>query len=113
MSALFFSIDNSLMTNETSLAVEILGCNIKKLRKQRNITQEQLAESIGKTAKYISLLERSLAFPSADTLDLIAKALYVPVFRLFVPDQFQSSEESQLPTSFLKRELFRIISEID
>lgn len=101
------------MTNETSRSVEILGCNIKKLRKQKSITQEQLAESIGKTAKYLSLLERSLAFPSADTLDSIAKALCVPVFRLFLPDQFQSSDDNKLPKSFLKKELIRIISEID
>lgn len=101
------------MTNETSLAVEILGCNIKKLRKQRNITQEQLAESVGVTVKYISLLERSLSFPSADTLDAIARALSVPVFKLFIPDVIQSKQLIKLPTSFLKNELIDIISKLD
>lgn len=101
------------MTNERSPVTEILGCNIKKTRKQRKMTQEKLAELSGVTVKYISLLERSLAFPSADTIDAIAKALSVPVFCLFVPDVVQSTDKMELPTNYLKSELVRIVLELD
>lgn len=37
---------------------KILGENIKKIRKLENISQEKLAEKIGKTPHFVSLIER-------------------------------------------------------
>ena len=34
---------------------KILGCNIKKIRKQRNLKQDELAELIGLEVKSLSL----------------------------------------------------------
>ena len=37
-----------------------IGSNIKKLRRERDITQEQLAEKIGTKKTYISRLEKKI-----------------------------------------------------
>ena len=54
---------------------KILGANIRKYRKQIGITQEQLAEKIGKSVNYIGMIERGEKVPSLKTFILIANAL--------------------------------------
>ena len=46
---------------------KILGANIRKYRKQIGITQEQLAEKIGKSVNYIGMIERGEKVPSLTT----------------------------------------------
>ena len=96
------------MASEKTSVVNILGGNIKKLRKERNLTQEELAEKIGLTVKYISHLERALSFPSADTIDKIASAFDVPAYRLFFTEKAEA-----IPRDVLKKELHKIIDELD
>ena len=48
--------------------VEKIGSNIEKLRRQRNLTQQELGECIGMTASAISNIECSRSMPSVDTL---------------------------------------------
>lgn len=43
--------------NNSNIA-KIIGRNIKQVRSLENISQEKLAEKIGKSAHFISLLER-------------------------------------------------------
>ena len=50
---------------------KILGANIRKYRKQIGITQEQLAEKIGKSVNYIGMIERGEKVPSLTTFVLI------------------------------------------
>lgn len=102
---------NFIMTNEKTHAKEILSANLKAIRKNKNMTQEELAEAAGLTVKYISHLERGLSFVSAEALDSLARALDVPVFRLFIPDEIKD-EVYFLPNSFLKNELHRLINDI-
>lgn len=47
---------------------EQIGSNIEKLRKQRNLTQQELGETIGMTASAISNIECNRSMPSVDTL---------------------------------------------
>ena len=54
---------------------KILGANIRKYRKQIGITQEQLAEKIGKSVNYIGMIERGEKVPSLTTFVLIANAI--------------------------------------
>lgn len=53
----------------------IIGQRIQRLRRQRGITQEQLAEKLGVTVGYISQLERGVTKISLDTLGRICAAL--------------------------------------
>lgn len=96
------------MANIESTVLAVFSKNIKYIRKEKGLTQEQLAEQSELTVKYISHLERGLSFPSADSLDRIANALGVPVYRLFFPEE----QETVIPKDVLKKELHRIIDEM-
>ncbi len=61
-----------------------LGQKIQKLRKERKITQEKLAEIVGIDPKNISRIELGINYPTAENLCGIAKALGVDVYELFV-----------------------------
>ena len=60
-----------------------LGQRIASLRKTRRLTQEQLAEAIGCSVEFISLVERGVNAPSVAGLERFAKALKVNVKELF------------------------------
>ena len=62
---------------------KILGCNIKKIRKQRNLKQDELAELIGLEVKSLSLIETGNGFASAKTLSNLVSVLQIPVSELF------------------------------
>lgn len=66
--------------------VEIVSSRIKTLRKDRGITQAQLAEKIDKTIEMISHLENCSAATKLTTLEDIAKALDVNIYELFIED---------------------------
>jgi transcriptional regulator with XRE-family HTH domain len=60
-----------------------LGQRIAALRKARKLTQEQLAEAIGCSVEFISLVERGVNAPSVAGLEKFAKVLKVEVRELF------------------------------
>ena len=49
-----------------------IGLRIKKAREAANITQEELAQAVGCTAKHIGAIERGLKTPRLDTFIIIA-----------------------------------------
>ena len=60
-----------------------LGRRIANLRKSRKLTQEQLAEAVGCSVEFISLVERGVNAPSVAGLEKFAKILKVEVRELF------------------------------
>jgi transcriptional regulator with XRE-family HTH domain len=60
-----------------------LGQRIAALRRTKKLTQEQLAEAVGCSVEFISLVERGINAPSVAGLDRFAKALEVEVKELF------------------------------
>ncbi len=60
-----------------------LGQQIASLRKARKLTQEQLAEAIGCSVEFISLVERGVNAPSVAGLEKFAKILKTEVKELF------------------------------
>ena len=60
-----------------------IGKNIKLARVKAKYTQEELAEEIGISARYISQLERGLAFGSANTIVSLCKTLNIDSNFLF------------------------------
>jgi transcriptional regulator with XRE-family HTH domain len=60
-----------------------LGQRIAKLRKARRLTQEQLAEAIGCSVEFISLVERGVNAPSVAGLEKFSKILKTEVKELF------------------------------
>jgi DNA-binding XRE family transcriptional regulator len=72
-----------LMRNIMSDLRNKFGKKLRRIRRDRDMTQEQLAEAIGVTLDFISRMERGLDAASFETLDKLAKALGVPVSELF------------------------------
>ena len=62
---------------------ECLSRNIKFYRKQKNLTQSQLAEKSNTSTNYIATIEIGKKYPSADTLEKIAKTLEIYAIDLF------------------------------
>lgn len=68
--------------NNSNIA-KIIGNNIKNIRNQEKISQERLAELIGKSAHFISLLERGESGLSVATLLDICRALNTDTNSIF------------------------------
>ena len=60
-----------------------LGTQLRRLRLERKLSQERLAERAGLHYKYIGRIELAKADPGADVLVRLARALDVPVGELF------------------------------
>jgi transcriptional regulator with XRE-family HTH domain len=56
--------------------------HLRAIRKERNLTQEELAEMIGKSTEHISFLERGERSPSFEVIIDLAQALNTPVSTL-------------------------------
>lgn len=61
-----------------------LGKRIATLRKARKLTQEQMAEALGCSVEFISLVERGVNAPSVAGLEKFAKVLKVEIKELFI-----------------------------
>lgn len=63
---------------------------IKRLRTEKGISREHLANTAGLNSSYLGMIERSLKCPTVDTLNKIAAALGIPLAELLtfeVPDE--------------------------
>ena len=63
---------------------EILQTNIKKYRKEKGLTQLQLAIKCSLSVDHISGIERGILNPSVKTIFKIAEALNVEVYKFFM-----------------------------
>ena len=67
------------------------GKRIRSLRKSIGLTQSDLAAKIGISLQHLSSIERSLAYPSFNSLEKMAHALLTTVADLFLVEPLQSS----------------------
>lgn len=72
----------------------LIGESIRQLRKQKNMTQEQLAELIGSDQKYISKIEIGKARPGLVTCLRIANAFQVSI-DCFLKDAIEISNKAE------------------
>lgn len=77
-------------------AKQLFGERVQALRKERRITQEQLAERLNKSVEHISYIERGERAPSFETILDIAEALEVSV-----PYLMNVTSQVDVSTSFL------------
>lgn len=90
--------------------------NLKRIRKSRKMTQEQLAENVGVDFRYISLLENAKNFPSCDLIEKIANAMNVNVSEFFIfedqitRDDLENRLKNLLP--FLDEEKLKLLIKI-
>lgn len=62
-----------------------IALNIKRLRSEKGLSQEKLAELADFHRTYISQLERCVTNISVDGLERVAHALDVDIMELFLP----------------------------
>lgn len=62
---------------------EILGRTIEKLRKSRNMTQEELAHKAGINVSYLAKIENGYVNTTVRYLIKLARGLKIPVKELF------------------------------
>jgi HTH-type transcriptional regulator/antitoxin HipB len=62
-------------TFENELKMDLIGQTIKQIRKERNLTQEQLGKLVGVKKAQISKIENSLTDARFDTIIKVFKAL--------------------------------------
>lgn len=77
-----------------------MGALIAKLRKERNMTQKELAAKLGVTDKAVSKWERSLSYPDVTLLLPLAEALGITASELLSGEQ-QTPEGEQAVQSAL------------
>ena len=71
---------------------DIFFDNLRRIRREKNITQEQLAEKCGTDTAYIGQIETKKRFPSLIFIEKIASALEIESYLLFSTKQKQISE---------------------
>ncbi|MGX5719838.1 helix-turn-helix domain-containing protein [Shinella zoogloeoides] len=64
-----------------------LGLRLKAIRKEKKLTQEDLAARIGRSVDAISNLERGKSLPSFSTIEQLCQALGIPLKTLFDFDE--------------------------
>ncbi|RIA46258.1 DNA-binding XRE family transcriptional regulator [Hephaestia caeni] len=62
---------------------EIMARNLRRLRHEEKLTQEDLADRAGLSSRYIGAIERADVSASIDVVGRIAKAIGVDVVELF------------------------------
>ena len=82
------------------------GEKIKRLRKAKNLTQEQLAEMIDIAPKNLSKIEVGTCFVSAETLENLIVALDTTTEEIFANDHIKLPNE-------LRAEIYKNLNKIN
>jgi transcriptional regulator with XRE-family HTH domain len=64
----------------------VIGDKLKTLRAQKNLSQGDVEKRTGLLRCYISRVENDHTVPSVGTLEKMARALEVPMYRLFTDE---------------------------
>ncbi|QEZ68022.1 XRE family transcriptional regulator [Paraclostridium bifermentans] len=86
-----------------------IGANIKKFRKEKGLTQKELAEKIGVSGAYIQQIENNKKNPSIKTLNKISSALGVTIQELIAGEKQQVEIIEKDITQFSTDELLKEI----
>lgn len=61
---------------------KIVGANIRRLRLERGLSQEEVAHRVGVVSSYFGQIERGLRNPTIAVVGRVADVLQVPLTRL-------------------------------
>jgi len=89
------------LSDVISQAKKLLALNIKILRKNVGFSQEKLAEITNLSAQTISDIEGCRTWVSDSTLEKLAIALNVDIFKLFMPQNEDNQKNTD--TSYYER----------
>lgn len=77
------------------LDLSYMGSIFKETRLAENMTQEELAERVGKTARYIQAIENEERSVSIDTLIRLVRALGISADTIAYPDRETDNGETE------------------
>ena len=81
---------------------DIVISNLKRFRKIRHITQEELAERCETDTSYIGQIETKKRFPSLALVEKIATALEIQAYQLYKPqEELHSFSMQELQTALI------------
>lgn len=86
-----------------------VGLRIRAIRKLRELTQDQLAERMGRSVDAISNLERGVSHPSFETLERLSETLEVPVKAFF---EFEGGADISAKRAALLEELSTVAAQL-
>ena len=90
----------------------VFGRRLKELRKQANLTQQELGKLVGVTKVSICCYENGTRTPTLDTLKDLADSLNTPLTYLLATDTFAVSEDNKTSTINLAKEEIEILKEL-
>lgn len=76
--------------------LKLFGKRLKKFRKTKGLTQEQLAEKAGLHHTFIGAVERGSKNPSLESIAKIAEALGISLRELFPPNRLSSEADNEV-----------------
>jgi len=103
-SFLGFYINNNIMGYLERLVVD----NIKRIRKEKGVSQEKLADACNTATSYIGLMEIYRNVPKLSTIERIAEALEVDPL-VFFRDENKTSLEQQSEIIEKKKKILYIL----
>lgn len=66
----------------------LFGFNLKRIRKQKNISQIELSEKVDLAFTFISDIENGKKWVSQETIEKLSKCLEVEVYQFFLPEDY-------------------------
>lgn len=89
---------------------QAIGRRLAELRRARGWTQEHLAERARRSAPYVARIEAGSRRPTVDVLAALARALDVPLWRLFTSARATLAEREWTEAG---SELARVAQQLD
>jgi transcriptional regulator with XRE-family HTH domain len=83
---IFFCEIGCMISNRNDDYLKALGKHIRKIRTQKELSQEELSDKIGTSPSQIGRIERGVINPTVSTLKVLAEALEVSMQDLFLFD---------------------------
>lgn len=78
----------------------LFGYNLKRLRKNKKMSQMQLAETVGMTFTFISDIENGKKWVSPESVEKLAVALDIEIYNLFLPEGYVKPEDRKFTNFF-------------
>lgn len=73
-------------------SVSALGSVVRAIRKNKNLSQEALAEKLGVCKRTIIDIEKNTGNPKFELLCMLVRELDLPLYQVFYPEVFENME---------------------
>lgn len=74
----------------------LFGFNLKRIRKQKKLSQMDLSEKVNLAFTFISDIENGKKWVSPETIEKLSKFLDVEVYQFFLPEDYVFQEDKSI-----------------